>query len=392
MCFELSSEQQQIIQTAKKVAERHGPDYWYEKEENHEFPQEFFDTMGEVGFFGLGVPEVYGGSGAGLTELIIAFEAMASGGGGLAPVAACLLGPIFGSSAILKLGTEEQKRKYLPDLISGKIRTCLGLTEPNAGSDTLNISTFARKDGDEYVISGQKVFISLYAESQKMLLVTRTTKREDAPKKAFGISLFFVDVPNDAIQYTPIPKHACNYFKTYELSIDNLRVPKECLLGDEGMGWYQVLEVLNPERIYGAVGAVGLGRLAIRTAAEYANERMVFGKPIGSNQGIQFPLASSYAKLECAWLMCLKAAALYDRGGSIKEVGDATSMAKYAAVEAGTEAVHNAMLTLGGYGFAKEYHIERWWREIQLVRLAPVTQHLALSYIGEFILGMPKSY
>ncbi len=392
MNFELSSEQQQIVGTAKKVAEKHGPDYWYQKEENHEFPQEFFDTMNEVGFFGLGVPEQYGGSGAGLTDLIIAFEAMASGGGGLAPVAACLLGPIFGCSAVLKLGSEEQKRKYLPGLISGKIRTCLGLTEPNAGSDTLNISTFARKEGDEYVISGQKVFISLYAEAQKMLLVTRTTKREDAPKKAFGITLFLVDIPNDAIRYTDIPKHAVNYFKTYELGIEDLRVPKECMLGDEGMGWYQVLEVLNPERIYGAVGAVGLGRLAIRTAVEYANQRMVFGKPIGSNQGIQFPLASSYAKLECAWLMCLKAAALYDQGGSIKEVGDATSIAKYAAVEAGTEAVHNAMLTLGGYGFAKEYHIERWWREIQLVRLAPVTQHLALSYIGEFILGMPKSY
>ena len=392
MSFELNDEQRQIIQTASKIGEKYGPEYWYEKEENHEFPQEFLDAFAAAGFIGLGVPEEYGGIGAGLMDQVLAFEAMASSGGGLGPVAACLLGAIFGCSAVVKLGTEEQKEKYLPDLIGGNKLTCLGLTEPNAGSDTLNIGTFARKEGDEYVISGQKIFISLFAEAQQMLLVARTTKKEDAPKKAFGITLFLVDLPNDAIQYTSIPKHAVNYFKTYELGIDNLRVPKECMLGDENMGWYQVLEVLNPERIYGAVGAVGIGRLAIRKAVEYANQREVFGKMIASNQAIQHPFAAAYAKLECAWLMVLHAADIYDRGGSIKEVGDATTMAKYAAVEAGVEAVHHAMLTLGGYGFAKEYHIERWWREIQLVRLAPVTQHLTLNYIGQHILGMPKSY
>jgi acyl-CoA dehydrogenase len=392
MSFELNDDQRQIIQTASKIGEKYGPEYWYEKEENHEFPQEFLDAFAEAGFIGLGVPEQYGGVGAGLMDQVLAFEAMASNGGGLGPVAACLLGAIFGCSAVVKLGTEEQKEKYLPDLIKGNKLTCLGLTEPNAGSDTLNISTFARKEGEEYVISGQKIFISLFAEAQHMLLITRTTKKEDAPKRAFGITLFFVDLPNDAIQYTSIPKHAVNYFKTYELGIDALRVPASCMLGDENMGWYQVLEVLNPERIYGAVGAVGIGRLAIRKAVEYANQREVFGKMISSNQAIQHPFAAAYAKLECAWLMVLNAAQIYDRGGSIKEVGDATTMAKYAAVDAGVEAVHHAMLTLGGYGFTKEYHIERWWREMQLVRLAPVTQHLTLNYIGQHILGMPRSY
>lgn len=392
MSFELTGDQRQIIRTASKIGEKYGPQYWYEKEENHEFPQEFLDAFAEAGFIGLGVPEEYGGIGAGLTDQVLAFETMASSGGGLGPIAACLLGAIFGCSAVVKLGTEEQKAKYLPDMIGGNKLTCLGLTEPNAGSDTLNITTFARKDGDEYVISGQKIFISLYAQAQQMLLITRTTKKEDAPKRAFGITLFLVDLPNDAIEYTSIPKHAVNYFKTYELGIDNLRVPASCMLGDENMGWYQILEVLNPERIYGAVGAVGIGRLAIRKAIEYANQREVFGKIISSNQAIQHPFASAYAKLECAWLMTLNAADIYDRGGSTKEVGDATTMAKYAAVEAGVEAVHHAMLTLGGYGFAKEYHIERWWREIQLVRLAPVTQHLTLNYIGQHILGMPKSY
>jgi acyl-CoA dehydrogenase len=392
MYFELNSEQQQIIQTADKLSKQFGPDYWYEKEENQEFPREFFDAAGQAGFFGFGIPEEYGGSGTGLTEQVLAFEALARGGGGLAPIACFLFGLLFGASSLLKFGSEEQKKKNLPRIASGEIITCLGLTEPNAGTDTLNISTFARKEGDEYLITGQKIFISLFGEAQKMLLVTRTTKRDESLKKAYGISLFLVDLPNDAIQYTAIPKHGCNCYKTYELGIDNLRVSQECLLGEEGKGWYQLLEVLNPERIYGAVAAMGIGKLAIREAVEYANQRKVFDKFIGANQGIQFPLASAYAKLECAWLMTLNAAALYDRGEAPKKVGDATSMAKYAAVEAGIEAVYHAMQTLGGYGYAREYHIERWWREIQLLRLAPITQQMTLNYIGKAILGLPKSY
>jgi len=392
MDFEITSEQKQIIETARKISQKLGPDYWLEKEEKQEFPQEFFETFAQEGFLGMIVPEEYGGSGAGLTDLVLAFEAFASGGGGLGPFAACFIGPIFGCNAVLKMGTEEQKRKYLPDMIAGKTLTCLGLTEPNAGSDTLNIGTFARREGDEYVISGQKIFISLYEEGQKLLLVTRTTKVEDSPKRGYGITIFLADIPDDAIKFTAIPKHAANYTTTYELGIDNLRVPAENILGTENEGWYQLLKVLNPERIYGAVASIGIGRLAMRHAIEYGNQREVFGKMITSNQAIQHPYAAAHAKLECAWLMVLKAADTFDNGGSIKEVGDLTSMAKFAAVDAATEGVHHAMLSLGGYGFTKEYHIERWWRELQLQRLAPITQHLTLNYIGEHMLGMPKSY
>ena len=222
--------------------------------------------------------------------------------------------------------------------------------------------------------------------------MTRTTKKEEAPKKSLGLSLFIVDLPNDALKLSTIPKHAINYAKTYEIGIDNLRVHKSALLGEEGKGWYHVLDTLNPERFFVAAGAIGCGRLAVKTAAKYSRERIIFGRPIGSNQGVQFPLASAYAKLECAKLAVLKAAMLFDNRSPLKEVGDISNMAKYAAVEAGIEAVYHSMQTFGGYGFAKEYHVERWWREMQLFRLAPIAQQMTLNYIGEHVLGMPRSY
>ncbi|MDY6851731.1 MAG: acyl-CoA dehydrogenase family protein, partial [Thermodesulfobacteriota bacterium] len=339
-----------------------------------------------------GIPEEYGGTGNGLTEGAIAFGELSENGGGAAPVLIYLLTSVFGGLSVLKHGSEEQKKKYLPDIAKGDMVVCLGLTEPDAGTNTLRVRTFAQKDGDDYVINGNKMFISGFEDAGAVVLVTRTAKPEDSPNKAAGLSLFMVDLPNPAIKFTSIPKHGINYLKTYELGIDNLRVPPSSMLGQEGKGWYHVLETLNPERIIAAAGAVGAGKAAIKKAVEYANQRQVFDCVIGAHQGVQFPLASAYAKLECAWLAAIRAATLYDQGVSAKKVGDISNIAKYVAVEACIEAVYNAMQTLGGYGYTKEYHIERWWREVQLMRLAPITQQMTLNYTAEHILGMPRSY
>ena len=392
MDFNYTKEQKMIADSARDIAKKFGPEYWYEKEENHEYPEEFYKALAKAEILGLGIPEEYGGAGMGLTEMIIAMDELCGSGGGIAPAITVLLGVTFGGLSITMHGNEEQKKKYLPLITSGKMRTALGLTEPDAGTDTLNISTFAEKDGDDYIINGNKIFISGVEDAGVLILITRTSKPEDVDKPSKGLSIFAVDLPNDAIKLSSIPKHGINYVKTYELGIDNLRVPKEALLGEEGKGWYHILDTLNPERIFCAIGAVGVGRIAITTASKYANERIVFGKPIGTNQGVQFPLAEAYAKLECAKLATLKAAVLYDSKEKAKIVGDISNMAKFAAVEAGVEATYHAMQAFGGSGYAKEYHVERWFREVQLMRLAPITQQMTLNYIGQHILGMPKSY
>lgn len=392
MDFNFTDEQKMIVETARQIAKKFGPEYWQEKEESHQLPKDCFAELGKVGILGLGIPEKYGGAGLGMTEAVLAIESLCSGGGGLAPALVYLLGVVFGGMSVLQHGNEEQKKKYLPKIASGELLVSLGLTEPDAGTDTLSIRTFARKDGDEYVINGNKMFISGVEDAGIMVLVTRTTKKEAAQKESLGLSLFIIDLPNDAIRHTSIPKLGINYARTYELGIDDLRVPRECLLGEEGMGWYHILDTLNPERFIAAAGAVGAGRLAIKKAVEYAKERKVFGRPIGANQGIQFPLAEAYAELECAWLATLRSAVLYDKGEDAKQVGDIANIAKYAAVEAAFKAISRAMQTHGGYGYTKEYHVERWLREIMLVRVAPITQEMTLNYIGANILGMPKSY
>jgi acyl-CoA dehydrogenase len=256
----------------------------------------------------------------------------------------------------------------------------------------LNISTYAEEREDAYVINGNKVFISGFDDAGAIVLVTRTTEREKSQKKGLGLSLFLIDLPVEGIESSAIPKHGTNYVSSYELYISNLKVPKTCLLGEKEKGWYHILDTLNPERIMSATGAVGCGRAAISAAVRYAKKRTVFDKVIGAYQGIQFPLASAYAKLECAWLATLKAADLYDKEAPQKKVGDIANMAKYFAAEACSEAVQNSMQVLGGYGYTKEFHIERWCREMFLIKLAPVSQEMALNYTAEHILGLPRSY
>jgi len=299
---------------------------------------------------------------------------------------------VFGANPIVRYGTEEQKKKYLPGIAKGELEFCMALTEPNAGTNTFRTETFAKKEGDGYRINGTKIFISGADRAKGMLLIARTTKMEEAPKRTHGITLFLVDLPNDAVKVSPIPKHGINYSKTCEVVIEDLWVPESAVLGEVDKGWYALLDVLDPERLVFTIASTAIGKLSITYAVENGNQRNVFADPISSYQALQHPIAEAYASLVSAELLAYKAGWLFDHGGNYREIGAVANMAKAVAVENATKAVYWAMQTLGGYGYAKEYHVERWWREINLVRLAPVTQQMALNYIAQHILGMPRSY
>jgi acyl-CoA dehydrogenase len=386
--FELTAEQKMIVQTAADIARDFGPEYWREKDKKHEFPEDFWKSMVEAGFTGIVVPEKYGGGGLGMFEMVLAMETLVSEGCGLAGEWFLCLSSVFGGLSISKHGSEVQKEKYLPQIAKG-LEFCLALTEPDAGTNTLNIKTMAVKDGDSYRVNGQKMFISGADRAKGALLVARTTPADKAAKRTLGLSLFVVDLPDPAVEIISIEKHGINYSKTFEMYIENLRVPAANLLGEADKGWYSVLDTLNPERMSFSAAACGLGLLAIRKAVDYAKERKVFDAPIGSYQAVQFPLAEAKAKIEATRLLNYKAAMLYDKG---QDCGAEANMAKVAAVDAGTSAVYHAMQTFGGYGYAVEYDVERWWREVNLIRLAPVTHQMALAYIGQHVLGLPKSY
>lgn len=388
MDFELNAEQKMIVQAASEIAKDFQPDYWREKDRKHEFPERFWKGLVDAGFTGIIIPEIYGGGQMGIFEMVLAMETLTRESCGLAGTWFLVLTSIFGGLSIAKHGNENQKEKYLPRIVKG-MEFCMALTEPDAGTNTLNTRTLAKKDGDEYVINGHKTFISGADRAKGMLLIARTTALEKAPKRTHGLSLFVVDLPNSAIEIAPIEKHGINYSKTCEVYLSDLRIPEESLLGEEDKGWRLILDTLNPERMSFSAAAVGLGLLAMNKAIVYARERKVFDVPIGSHQAIQFPLAGAKAKIESARLLNYKAAGLYDKG---QPCGAEANMAKVAAVEAGEQAVYYAMQTLGGYGYAVEYDIERWWREINLIRLAPVTHQMALAFIGEHVLGLPKSY
>ncbi len=388
MDFDLSTEQQMLVQAASEIARDFQPDFWREKDRKHAFPDSFWKALVDAGFTGIMIPEVYGGGQMGMLEMILAMETLTSESCGLAGTWFLVLTSIFGGLSISKHGNENQKEKYLPRIVKG-MEFCMALTEPDAGTNTLNTKTLAQRDGDEYLVSGRKTFISGADRAKGMLLITRTTALEKASKRTDGLSLFLVDLPNPAIEIVPIEKHGINYSKTCEVYLSDLRIPEESLLGEEDKGWRLILDTLNPERMSFSAAAGGLGLLAMNKAITYARERKVFDVPIGSHQAIQFPLAEAKAKIESARLLNYKAAGLYDRG---QPCGAEANMAKVAAVEAGEQAVYHAMQTLGGYGYAVEYDVERWWREINLIRLAPVTHQMALAFIGEHVLGLPKSY
>ncbi len=393
MDFELNERQKMIATTARSMAGEFGPEYWRKKDEMGEFGSEFWEALSEVGFTGLVIPPEYGGAGSGTTELMIAMEELAAGGCGMAGAWYLILSEVFGGLTILRHGTEDQKRKYLPGIASGQLEFCMALTEPDAGSNTPNIRTIARRNGDYWIIDGDKTFISGADRAGGMLIVARTEPREKVLCRTSGLSLFLADLPDQSIQVNPISKHGINYSHTCSVNIDNLQLLAGALIPPEGGGWKCLLDTLNPERMSFTAAGIGIAKLAIHKAVEYGWSRKVFaGNPIGSYQGLQFPLAEAYAGLEAAKLLNLKAADLFDRGRDSAEVGAAGNMAKALMVENATKAVFWSMQVFGGYGYSREYDVERWWREINLVRLAPVTQQMTLSFIGEKVLGMPKSY
>lgn len=389
MDFALTEQQQFIKKEVAALARSFSWEYWREKDKKAEYPHDFYDAFAKQGWLGCVIPEEYGGSGLGMTEAcLILHEICASGAGtsGASPIHFA----IFPTLPIIKYGTEAQKRAHLPRIGSGEIKLAFGVTEPNAGTDTSRIQTRAERRGSEWLINGRKVWTTNAQHADKILLLVRTTPRaEVGPKKTKGMTLFFTDLDRQACTVTEIEKLGRAAVDSNEVVIENLRVPEEDVVGEVGNGFYHLLDSLNPERIAIAAEAVGIGRAALDRAVGYAQERVVFDRPIGQNQGIAFPLAEAYSKLEVAELMVMKASWLFDSG---QPCGKEANIAKLRAAEAGFEACDAALQTFGGFGYAKEFHVERLWREIRLYKIAPVSQQMALNYISEHVLGLPKSY
>ena len=371
-----------------KICENYGDDYWLETDRTGTFPEDFVKEFVDGGWLGIAMPEEYGGSNLGTTEASIMMQAVAESGAGFSGASAIHLN-IFGLNPVVVFGTEEQKQRMLPPLIQGKERACFGVTEPNAGLDTTNLQTKAEKSGNGYVVHGRKMWTSTGQTANKILLLARTSPRDENGKRAEGLSLFYTDFDRDYIEVREIEKMGRKAVDSNAVFIDGLPIPQDDLIGEEGKGFYYLLHGLNPERVLVAVEAVGLGRAALRKAVQYAGDREVFGRQIGQNQAIQHPLARSWAELEAANLMAYRAAELYDKG---EECGAESNAAKYLAGEAGFNACERAIMTHGGMGYAKEFHVERYMREMMIARIAPVSREMILNYISERVLGLPRSY
>lgn len=372
----------------KSLVERFPPPYWRELDAAGRFPHEFFEFAAAQGWLGIVIPEEYSGSGRGIAEAAIVLEAVARSGAGLSGTSAIHMN-IFGVNVVIKHGSVEMKADALPAVTAGRMKVAFGVTEPSAGLDTTSITTTARRDGNSWRINGRKVWISTAQIADKILLLARTTPKEHCARRTDGLTLFFTDLDRSRIDVREIAKAGRAAVDSNELFIDDLVVPDEHRVGPEGAGFRLLLDGLNPERLLVAAEAIGIGRAALRIAVEYAKTRVVFGRPIGMNQGIQFPLAECFGKLELAWLMVERGADRYDAG---QPCGAEANIAKLFGAEFGFEAADVAMQTLGGYGYAKEYDVERLWREVKLTRIAPVSPELIKAFIGERVLGLPRSY
>jgi acyl-CoA dehydrogenase len=388
MHVSLTEEQQAIDEAVKRVCARFDDEYWTECEEKRRFPEEFYQAMAQAGFLGVTMPPELGGAGLGVTEAAIMMHAVAAGGGGQAAASSLHIN-LFGPHSIVVHGTPEQKRRFLVPLIKGEQKACFGVTEPDAGLDTTSITTFARKVPGGYRISGRKMWTSTAQVADKILILARTTSKEESRRPTGGLTIFFANLDRSRIEVRRIHKLGRNAVDSNAVFIDDLFVPDEDRIGEEGKGFYYILDSLNPERVLVASEAIGLGRNAIERAAKYARERIVFGRPIGQNQGIQHPLAECWAYLESAYWMTLRAASLYDSG---RPCGAEANAAKFLAGRAAFDAATRAVLTHGGMGYAREYQVERLFRESILPRIAPVTEQLILSFIAEKVLDLPKSY
>ncbi|MBS0498939.1 MAG: acyl-CoA/acyl-ACP dehydrogenase [Burkholderiaceae bacterium] len=388
MSFETTPEQQAIRQAVLQSCAPFGEDYWLEHDRTGEFPYQFYAAMARAGWLGIAIPEAYGGSGLGVTEAALMMQTVAATGAGMSGCSAFHIN-IFGLMPIVVFGTEEQKRRFLPPMVQGQVKSCFGVTEPNTGLNTTQLKTRAVWRGDRYVVHGQKVWISTAQVADKILLLARTTPIEECKSHSHGLSLFYTDLDRSKIAVRLIEKMGRKAVDSNELFIDGLEIPVEDRIGEEGQGFKYILHGMNPERVLIGSEAIGIGRVALRKAAAYANERVVFDRPIGKNQGIQHPLAANWMELEAAHLMMLKAAWLYDHG---RDCGAEANAAKYLGAEAGFHACERAILTHGGFGYAKEYHVERYLREVMIARIAPVSREQILSYVAERVLGLPKSY
>ncbi|MCH7741356.1 MAG: acyl-CoA/acyl-ACP dehydrogenase [Proteobacteria bacterium] len=388
MNFELNDEQKAIQVAIDRICAQFGDDYWLQHDTDGEFPEEFVKAITEGGWLGIAMPEKHGGAGLGITEASILAHSIARSGAGMSGASAVHLN-LFGPNPIVVFGSEEQKERFLPPLIKGTDRACFAVTEPDAGLDTTHLSTRATRNGDHYLINGRKMWTSTAQSANKMLIIARTTDIEECETPSAGLTLFYTDLDRSRIEVRLIEKMGRAAVDSNALFIDDLVVPVEDRIGEEGEGWKCLLHGLNPERILIAAEAVGLGQVALEKASNYARERVVFNRTIGRNQAIQHPLAENWMELEAAHLMAFKAASLYDAG---KSCAAEANSAKYLAAEAALKACQRAVLTHGGMGYAKEYHVERYLREIMIPLIAPISQELIKSYIGERVLGQEKSY
>lgn len=388
MNFDTTEDQQAIRSAVQEACSPFDDEYWLKKDREGGFPEDFYSAMAGAGWLGIAMPQEYGGAGLGIAEAALMMETVAATGAGLSGASAIHMN-VFGLHPVVVHGSKEQKQRWLPPIINGTNKACFGVTEPNTGLNTLKLKTMAVRKGDRYVVNGQKVWISTAQVAHKILLLARTTPIEEVTSPSMGLSLFYTDLDRSKIHVREIEKMGRKAVDSNELFIDGLEIPLEDRIGEEGRGFEYILHGLNPERVLLASEATGLGRAALRRAAVYAGERIVFDRPIGKNQGVQHPLAERWVDLEAGTLLYQRAAWLYDQGRSC---GAEANAAKYFCAEAGFRACETAVLTHGGFGYAKEYHVERYMREAMLPRIAPISPQLILSFIAEKVLSLPKSY
>jgi len=388
MDFAFTDAQREIREQVLRLCGRFDDAYWLERDRTGSFPDAFFAAIAEGSWLGIAMPEDHGGAGLGITEAAIMMQAVAESGAAMSGASAIHMN-IFGLNPVVVFGTPDQKSRMLPPLIAGRDKACFGVTEPNAGLNTTEIATRAERRGDRYVVNGTKMWTSTAQKATKILLLARTTPLDQVKRRTDGMTLFYTTLDRTHAEVRLIHKMGRHAVDSNMVFFDDMEIPAEDRIGEEGEGFRVLLHGLNPERILIAAEAIGIGRVALARAARYARERVVFGRPIGQNQSIQHPLAESWAELEAANLMMMKAAWLYDTG---QECGAAANAAKYLAAEAGFRACERAVMTHGGVGYAQEYHVERYLREVLITRLTPISPQLILCYLAERILGLPKSY
>ena len=388
MDFSISDDHRAIREGVRAVVRKFDDEYWLARDDDGAFPREFHRAMAEAGWLGITMPQEYGGSGLGVTEAAIMMHEVCSHGGGMAAASTVHIN-LFGPHPIVVFGTPEQAQRWVPPLVAGTDQCCFGFTEPDAGLNTTAIKTFAQKVPGGYVVNGQKVWTSTGQVANKIMLLARTTKLEDCARPTDGMTIFYTDMDRSKIDVHLIHKMGRKAVDSNAIFIDGLFIPDSDRIGEEGKGFSYILHSLNPERVLVGAEAVGMGQDALRRAAKYARERVVFGRPIGQNQGIQHPLAENWMALEAAWGMVMKGAWLYDQH---QPCGAEANAAKFLGARAGFDACTQAVLTHGGFGYAKEYHVERLMREVMIMRIAPVTEQLIMSFIAEKVLELPKSY